>query len=215
MNELMINTNELPIFQNKTLNAATKKIAGISLKIKKNIFEVAFILSKIDEAKAYEEDGFKSAAEYAQKTFGFKKSAAYSLLKIGKEYTAPTLESNLPHEPNNDFSTTQIEKVLPLKSRETVVELVESGEITPDMTCKEIEAVVKSKTKKDEQEPEVTGAEEATGTEEVIEATGEIISEYETICSEIRYLFDNTEKGSEERRTYIHGFLELLAEIGN
>ena len=210
MNELMINTNELPIFQNKILNSATKKIAGISLKIKKNLFEVALILSKVDDEKAYEEDGFKSAAEYAQKTFGFKKSAAYSLLKIGKEYTAPSLESNLPHEPNNDFSTTQIEKVLPLKSREVVVELVESGEITPDMTCKEIEAVVKSKTKKDEPETE-----EATGTEEVIEATGEIISEYETLCSEIRDLFDNTEKDSEEWKTYVRGFMALLAEIDN
>lgn len=204
MNDLMINANELPIFQNKTLNSATKKIAGISLKIKKNLFEVALILSQVDDEKAYEEDGFKSAAEYAQKTFGFKKSHAYTMIKIGKEYTAPTLESNLPHEPNNDFSTTQIEKVFPLKSREVVVELVESGEITPDMTCKEIEAVVQALIKKDESVYDDT--EPVTNTIPTIEI-------YNMICGDIRQLFEETEKYSEDWKTYIQGLTALLVEI--
>lgn len=157
MNELAIRTAELPTFTNKELNAATQKIVKISLKIKKNLYEVALILAKVAETKSYEDDGFKSAAEYAMKTFGFKKSAAYNLLTIGKEYTSPALESNLPHTQESDFSTTQIEKMLPLDSREIVVELIEAGTITPDMTCKEIEAVVKSINKKDEPETEETG----------------------------------------------------------
>ena len=169
MNELTISTNNLPVFTNKELNTATKKIAVIGNKIKKNLFEVALILAKVSETEVYKEDGFKSAAEYAMKTFGFKKTAAYSMLSIGKEYTAPTLESNLPHEPTNDFTTTQIEKMLPLKDRAIVVDLVETEQITPEMSCKEIEAVVKAQLKKDEPDAEPKTDEEPAADVEIVE----------------------------------------------
>ena len=211
MNELTIRTNELPIFQNKELNAATKKIANISNNFKKNLFEVALILAKVSENKSFEQDGFKSAADYAQKTFGFKKTAAYSLLTIGKEYTAPTLESNLPHDPTEDFTTTQIEKMLPLKDREIVVELVENGEIAPEMTCKEIETVVKAYLKKDEPADE-TGEETADETPAEPETDVEIIPVFADVCNDIRAILDSVPRDGEDFEKYYLGFASLLGE---
>lgn len=211
MNELTIRTNELPVFQNKELNAATKKIADIGNKIKKNLFEVALILAKVSENKLFEQDGFMSATYYAQKTFGFKKTAAYSLLTIGKEYTAPTLESNLPHDPTEDFTTTQIEKMLPLKDREIVVELVENGEIAPKMTCKEIETVVKAYLKKDEPADE-TGEEPADETPEEAEPDVEIIPVFADVCNDIRAILDSVPRDGEDFEKYYLGFAALLGE---
>jgi hypothetical protein len=212
MNELTIRTNDLPVFANKELNAATKKIVTIGTKIKKNLFEIALILAKVSENECFKDDGFKSAADYAMKTFGFKKTAAYSLLTIGKEYTAPTLESNLPHEPNEDFTTTQIEKMLPLKDRAVVVELIESGEITPDMSCKEIEAVVKAKTKKDEPADETPETDEPAAPEEET-APVEIVLDFATACNDIRTILDNATP--EDFNKYYRGFLDLLGEYNN
>lgn len=90
-------------------------------------------------------DGFKNTTEYAMKTFGFKKTMAYSLLKIGKEYTTSKHESILPHEKGNDFSVTQVEKCLPLKDPDKLIELVEAEEITPEMSAKDISTIIKSK----------------------------------------------------------------------
>ena len=173
MGELMIRTVDLPDFTNKELASATKKIASIGTKIARNLYEVSTILANVDERESYKDDGFKSTVDYAIKTFGFKKTSAYSLLKIGKEYTAPSLESNLPHESGKDFTTTQIEKVLPLKDREKVVELVELGEISPDMSCKEIEKVVKDLTRPENENTGADNAENSTNDgEEVVKISG-------------------------------------------
>lgn len=132
-----------PAFINKDLNRATKKIATIGTKVAKNFYDVARVLAKVAENECYKDDGFKSAADYAEKVFGFKKSMAYSLIKIGKEYTDPELPaSNLPHEDGEDFTVSQLDRVLPLE-RDKVVELVNEKEITPKMTIKEISDVVK------------------------------------------------------------------------
>ena len=110
----------------------------------------------------------KNVHEWAMKTFGFKKSASYTLLKIGKEYTETIKNSkgsivgytsNLLPDSETDFTTTQIEKMLPAGH------LVDSEEITPDMTCKEIEAIVKKALNPEETETEETETEE-TETEE-------------------------------------------------
>lgn len=144
MNDIIIRTNEIPTFANKKLNAATKKIAKIGTTVRKNLFELGAVLSEVDENELYIDDGFKNVAEYAEKTFGIKKSTTYNLVRIGSEFTAPELESNLPHDEGNDFTTTQIVKTFPIKEHEKIVELVEAEIITPDMTCKEIEKAVKA-----------------------------------------------------------------------
>lgn len=87
------------------------------------------------------------------KTFGFKKSASYTLLKVGKEYTKQLTDakgkvagykSNLTADnAEKDYTTTQIEKMLPV-GHEVAEQLSEEGKINPDMSCKEIEKVIKT-----------------------------------------------------------------------
>lgn len=161
MTDMIITTNNIPTYQNKSLQAATNKVFKIGETIRRCAFETAFIMAQVDETECYKDDGFNSVHDWAMKTFGFKKSASYTLLRVGKEYTRAIPDakgrvkgygSNLiPENATEDFTTTQIEKMLP-GGHDLAVELVESEEITPDMTCKQIEKVIKSHTTEDETE---------------------------------------------------------------
>ena len=170
MNEMMIATAPAPVpaFDNKALQIATNKIFKIGETVRKCAFETAFIMAQVEATECFKDDGFNSVHEWAMKTFGFKKSASYTLLRVGKEYTRAILDakgkvkgygSNLiSQNAGVDFTTTQIEKMLP-GGHDLAVELVETAEITPDMTCKEIEKVIKARTSP---EPEETDESEET-----------------------------------------------------
>lgn len=134
---------EIRKFKDTNLITATKTIATAMNSVERNMYAIAATLAVVDDMKYYEADGFKNAAEYAEKVFGMKKSSAYNFIKIGREYVATNqIESNLPHD-SVDFSTSQVIAMLPLKSREKAVELIEAGEITPTMTCEDIAETVK------------------------------------------------------------------------
>lgn len=157
--EMQVVTNR-PQFVNKSLQKATNLIMAIRDQIGSKQFAIAAILADVEAKGLYKDDGFKNAAEYAMVTFGMQKSLAYNLITIGTEYTRPILSdagkvighaSNLvpPADPDKqnapiiDFSTAQIGRMLPL-GRDKVVELVESGEITPQTTFKTLESMVKA-----------------------------------------------------------------------
>lgn len=165
MNEMVIiNTGAgtAPAYTNKTLQKATTDIMKIGETVRKCAYQTAYIMAHVDATECYKDDGFDSVHAWAMKTFGFKKSASYTLLRVGKEYTR-TIENSkgkiigysstlcyLDEEyageiPEIDFTTTQIEKMLPA-DRKTVETLVKSGDIRPDMTCKQIAAVIKENT---------------------------------------------------------------------
>lgn len=94
-NNEIITTTSLTIaenltFKDKRLKAATDKIVAIYTNAiqyadAKNR-EFAKILSTVKTEKSYEEDGFKSVADYASKVFGFSKSKAYGLAAAGDVY---------------------------------------------------------------------------------------------------------------------------------
>ena len=116
----------------------------------------------MDATECYKDDGFNTVHEWVEKTFGIKKTASYSLLTIGKEYTREIVNAsgkvvgygtNLITDGTDDFSKTQVEKMLPA-GHELAVELVNGGEITPEMSAKEISKVVKSHTNPEPDEPE-------------------------------------------------------------
>lgn len=155
MTEMIITNTATPTFINKELQNATNKVLKIGATVRKCAFETAYIMAQVDAKECYKEDGFNNVHDWAMKTFGFKKSASYTLLKVGKEYTRVIEDakgkvkgygSNLIEDSEDDFTTTQIEKMLPA-GHELAVELVEDGQITTDMTCKEIEKVIKAHTK--------------------------------------------------------------------
>lgn len=155
----MVTTNNGKIL-NKGLQKATNLIFALGAQIKSKQYDVASILWEVEQKQLYSDDGFTNAAEYAMATFGFKKSKAYALVTIGKEYTRPVYDkkgkcvghaSNLvpaanpdmQDAPLNDFTVTQIERILPL-GREKALELVNAGEMTPNMTVEAIRSVVKA-----------------------------------------------------------------------
>lgn len=152
-------------FVNKNLQKATNDMLKLGAEIRKCALMSAVIIAKVESTECYKDDGFNSVHAWTEKTFGFKKSASYTLLKIGKEYIRKIISpksgkvigysSNLlPVDAEKDFTTTQIEKMLP-GGHDLAMELVGSGEITPTMTCKEIEKVIKSHTKPEESPEEV------------------------------------------------------------
>lgn len=158
MQELSIITNR-PKFANKLLEKATITIMSCDNDIKSRQFSIASILAEVEAKKLYADDGFASCAEYAEKTFGIKKSTAYALITIGKEYTRPILNekgkvmghcSNLlppadmekQDAPLVDFTTRQISLFSTL-GREQVIDLVSNGSLSPTMTANQIREVVK------------------------------------------------------------------------
>ena len=158
MQEITIITNR-PKFANKLLEKATITIMSCDNDIKSRQFSIASILAEVESKKLYADDGFASCAEYAEKTFGIKKSTAYALITIGKEYTRPILNekgkvtghcSNLlppadmekQDAPLIDFTTRQISLFSTL-GREQVIDLVSNGSLSPSMTANQIREVVK------------------------------------------------------------------------
>ena len=159
---------ETPI-TNKKLKSYTEQIFKQGLSIKKSFARIAVILCKIDECKCYEQDGFESVQDYAEKVLGWKKANTYAMLRVGRDYIdGKTYESILPHG-ETDYSTSQLQALLPLKSVETAMKLAEEETISPDMTVKEIKEVVKVVTgKADNVEASEDDTQEETS--EVVEA---------------------------------------------
>jgi len=152
--EFLVTTANAVTFENKELQKATNAVFKLGDAIKKNWFAIAYIVARVDATECFKDDGFNTVHEWVEKTFGIKKTASYTLLTIGKEYTREIVNAsgrvvgygtNLITDGSDDFSKTQVEKMLPA-GHELAVELVNDGEITPEMSAKEIARVVKSHT---------------------------------------------------------------------
>lgn len=156
--EMMVVTNR-PVFINKKLENATERLIACSNTINGKEYAIAAILAEIETKSLYSDDGFASSAEYAEQTFSIKKSKAYSLITIGKDFTRPILNSAgktvgycsnlLPaadiekqDAPLIDFTTRQIAIFAGL-GRENVLELINNGSLKPSMTCREISDLIK------------------------------------------------------------------------
>lgn len=176
--EFLVTTTNAISFDNKELQKATNAVLKLGDAIKKNWFAIAHIVAHVDETECYKDDGFNNVHEWVEKSFGIKKSASYSLLTIGREYTREIVNSsgkvvgygtNLIADGSDDFSKTQVEKMLPA-GHELAVELVNGGEITPAMSAKEISRIVKAHTNTDSDEPE-TDCTESENVTDVCEGT--------------------------------------------
>jgi len=130
-------------FRNPELNKASEKIALCIGTAEKLAFGICAVLADIDRTQCFKDDDFKNVAEYAEKTFSYKKSAANNMLRIGKMYTnSDNNGSSLPHKSEKDFTVSQISEMLTVKPA-TLIEACETERLTPEMTVKEIREVVK------------------------------------------------------------------------
>lgn len=158
MTELIPVTNR-PVFNNPSLEKYTVALMKLDYQIRQHQFDIAYLLGEIQTQGLYKDDGFENCAEYAMVTFGMQKTKAYELIDIGQQYTRPIRDtrgkvkghcSNLlpiPHPelmdaPVIDFTPNQIARLRTL-GRDKIISLIESGEITPSMTSRKLDEVVK------------------------------------------------------------------------
>lgn len=141
MNELTNATVKAPAsftFKNKKLNDISLRIAKIGDDMGKKNMELAKLLGTVKRDKLFEEDGFKSVAEYADKTFGIQKALAYQLAKVGERFylsdsaTAKTVAAMLP--PSN------LAELVNMKD-EDIQKAMDDKEITPTTTQKTLRSV--------------------------------------------------------------------------
>lgn len=174
--EIITNAIATTTYMNRDLDKATTKVNKLGTSIQRNLFEVAAIVAEVDRTQCYEEDGFKNVHEWTAQAFGIKKTASYSLLKIGKEYVevlvnekgkAIAYGSNLYHATEKDFSMSQVEALLPA-GKDLAEDLAATEKVTPEMTVKEIKKVVKEHTADPEEAAEEVEEEEDPEAEEVV-----------------------------------------------
>jgi hypothetical protein len=161
--------NELTIKVSNDLNMANPRLTKITLDIIANIRDiqnhgltVALLLAEVKDGELWK-DTFSSYQEYAQTCFGIKKAQAYKLAAVGHNLVSDA-DSGYAHSiictGAEDYSTTQLIELLPLKSTETAKQLHDDGRINPHMSTREIKAVV------DEVKPTREKAENGEGNDE-------------------------------------------------
>ena len=166
MNELVTKK-----FENQSLANATEEIIRLQKNVNESLISVAGISGEVAKSESYKDDGFKSAQEWLMNTFNYKKSTAYTMVKIGKEYVQLEINCCSPiyktifanSETDEDFTLTQLEKLLPL-GKEKIEVYLSTGDIKYSMTVKEIKdfvSAIKSLEKKSE-EPETEETEPET-----------------------------------------------------
>lgn len=154
MTDLMVTNANMGLitYKNADLQKATNKIFKLGANMRKAAITTAAIIALVDAHKFYEEDGFETVHDWTERTFGFKKSNSYQMLRIGREFVEPVLSetgkikeyrTNLSDpDAEYDFSVAQVGKMLPLGYFDAK-KAVREGLITPEMSCREIDKVVK------------------------------------------------------------------------
>ena len=198
-------------FENQSLAKATEEIIRLQKNVNESLISVAGISGEVAKSGSYKDDGFKSAQEWLMNTFNYKKSTAYTMVKIGKEYVQLEMNDCLPiyktifanSETDEDFTLTQLEKLLPL-GKERIEAYLSTDDLKYSMTVKEIKefvSAIKSLEKKSkETEPETEETEPETEetepeTEETEPETEEKEKHYNAtieICNDC--IFVNDEK---------------------
>ena len=195
-------------FKNQSLEKATEEIIRLQKNVNESLISVAGISGEVAKSESYKDDGFKSAQEWLMNTFNYKKSTAYTMVKIGKEYVQLEMNGCLPiyktifanSETDEDFTLTQLEKLLPL-GKEMILFYLNIGDLKYSMTVKEIKEFVSSikslNKKSEETEPETEEKEPETEEPETEETETE---ETET---------EETEPETEEKEKHCNTTIEI------
>ena len=145
MEELVKSTAQI---SNKELKKYTIKIRNCGENIRKNYIKIAYLLNKVDTTECYIEDGFVNTQDYARHILGIQRTACYNLLRIGKDYINEDGTCTILKCDDSDFGVSQIQALLPLGIEESKT-LVETGEITPEMSVRQIKKIVSDKSEND------------------------------------------------------------------
>lgn len=81
--------------------------------IKQSFVRIGYVLRKIDEQRLYENDGYKSIAEFAKSEYGLEASTVSRFMSINREYSIGGYSEHLREE-YLDLSRSQLEEMLKL-----------------------------------------------------------------------------------------------------
>lgn len=180
--------------KDEELKKVTAEIRKAGANVIGNTFKISALIAKVDADKLYVNDGFADTFDYVKQCFGLEKASAYNLIRVGKEFiegiendkgNVTSYATILTHA-DKDFSISQVFKMLPL-GIDKAKELTTDEVITPDMSCRAIEKIVKENTegtkargkaKTEPDEPDETETDDAV-----------LLVEWETVPDEIREFF--------------------------
>lgn len=112
-----------------------QKLKQELLGVKQSFVRIGYALRKIDDAKLYEQDGYKSIAEFAKSEYGLEGSTVSRFMSINREYSIDGYSERLKPE-YADFNRSQLEEMLKLPEADREM-------ITPDTARKEIRDIKK------------------------------------------------------------------------
>lgn len=112
-----------------------QKLKQELLGVKQSFVRIGYALRKIDDAKLYEQDGYKSIAEFAKSEYGLEGSTVSRFMSINREYSIDGYSERLKPE-YADFNRSQLEEMLKLPE-------VDREMVTPDTARKEIRDIKK------------------------------------------------------------------------
>ena len=81
--------------------------------VKRSFVRIGYMLRKIDDQRGYEQDGYRSIAEFAQKELGLHPSTTTRFMEINREYSIDGYSERLREE-YEDLSRSQLEEMLKL-----------------------------------------------------------------------------------------------------
>lgn len=117
-----------------------QKLQAELLGVKRSFVRIGYILRKIDEAKGYENDGYKSIAEWAKSEYGLEGSTVSRFMAINREYSIGGFSEELLPE-FEDFKRSQLEEMLKLPASDRNMIVPE----TPRADIRELKAFNKQK----------------------------------------------------------------------
>ena len=131
----------LPALKNPALAESAAYMAriinGTYENMRRSSEALAVALHKVDAEKLYEDDGYKSTADFAEKVLGLKKSSVSTLISTAKRFSKDG-EMNTPK--GLEGQTAYNLYYLKDATDEQIAAAVESGELSPASSQKDIKA---------------------------------------------------------------------------
>ena len=150
--EIMLTGNvSLANYKSAKLREATERICALNDKKHAVDYEILSIIARVSKEESFRPD-FKNVHEWTMTAFGFKRAYSYALLKIATELCTPIFNekgrkigvmSRIKGKNAVDFTPTQLFQLttVPL---DVLNEWVENDTISPTMSCRDLNKVVKT-----------------------------------------------------------------------
>jgi len=90
-----------------------RKLNAELLGVRRSFVKIGYLLRQIDESKGYENDGYKSIADFAKGEYGMEGSTVSRFMAINREYSIDGYSQELKPE-YEDFKRSQLEEMLKL-----------------------------------------------------------------------------------------------------